>query len=64
MKAGDERVENGALEVWVVCPECGIGRWVMKNSIKQGRFTGRCRKCYLKVARQEMRIYYQQKSRG
>ncbi len=58
MKAGDEKVEGGKRLVWVICPICTKGRWVRKDRPAMPSFTGQCKKCYLKIARQEMRRYY------
>lgn len=59
VKAGDEKREGKYLLIWVICPDCEIGRWVRASIVKQIRFTGRCKACYHKIAKQEMGLYYQ-----
>ena len=58
MKAGDEKVVGGKRLVWVICPNCDTGRWVQRCQARSPRFTGGCRECYLKVAKQEQGRYY------
>ena len=57
MKAGDERKEGGLWEVWVICPDCGIGRWVQKANARRVAFTGRCKRCHTQVVRQHLAGY-------
>lgn len=58
MKAGDEKVVGGKRLVWVICPNCDEGRWAQKCQVRLPHFTGRCKKCYGKEAKQEMGKYY------
>jgi len=58
MKAGDEKVEGGKRLVWVICPDCGRGRWVLKCQASLPHFTGRCKGCYMKIAKKENARYY------
>ncbi len=30
---------------WVVCPQCGNGRWVILSTIKRSNYTGLCHQC-------------------
>jgi len=48
----DIKHENGK-HVWVVCPDCGEGRWMQKANVQKS--SGRCKKCYLKSAKGDMR---------
>jgi len=54
MKAGDREKKGKFWFVWVICPDCGEGRWVQEGRMKMPTFTGRCNKCRLKIAKQEM----------
>lgn len=36
------------LQKWVVCPDCGEGRWVAKYSVAR-----KCQKCYIAKAKKE-----------
>ncbi len=56
--AGDERRVGHVLQLWVVCPLCGCGRWMQKGYTKRPGYTGRCMSCYRKVANQEIHTYY------
>ena len=58
MKAGDEKVVGGKRLVWVICPDCDRGRWAQKCQARLPLFTGRCKDCYMKIAKQEMGRYY------
>ncbi len=58
MKAGDEKVVGGKILVWVICPKCDTGRWVQRSQARLPLFTGRCRDCYMKIAKQENVRYY------
>ena len=50
-KHGDRiyyRVENTKGRRWyqfIVCPDCGIGRWIAEKTIERPYFTGRCKRC-------------------
>ena len=61
-RGGDESCVEGKACVWVICPECGTGRWVQKCIAKQIRFTGRCKKCYMEIARRNIGRYLQKRS--
>jgi len=50
VKAGDKKRQGNLWYIWVICPDCNIGRWVKENPAKQITFTGRCKACYHKVA--------------
>ena len=58
MKAGDEKVVGGKILVWVICPDCDTGRWMQRGQARRPGFTGQCRDCYRKIAKQEMGRYY------
>jgi len=34
-----------SLHVWVICPKCGNGRWVVRGYTKNPKYTGSCRPC-------------------
>ena len=57
-KDGRERRVGSVLQVWIVCPVCGCGRWVQKGNTERPGYTGRCKSCYIKVASQEIGVYY------
>jgi len=40
--------------IWVICPVCKEGRWTQESRSKMPHFTGRCKKCYVDIARQEL----------
>jgi len=53
-KAGDIKTERNAKgkllsHKWVICPDCGEGRWAALYYTKQARFTGRCKTCVIKA---------------
>jgi len=54
MKAGDRKKFGRFWFVWVICPDCSEGRWVQENRTKMPNFTGRCKVCYVKIAKREM----------
>lgn len=58
MKAGDEKIVRGRKYIWVICPDYGEGRWVDRGQARMVRFTGRCQKCYLEIAKQQMGRYH------
>lgn len=37
--------------VWVVCPDCDVGRYVRLVATRRPGYTGRCKLCYLRVAK-------------
>lgn len=37
--------------IWVVCPDCGEGRWLMQCQINRPGFSGRCKKCAVAFAK-------------
>ena len=37
--------------VWVVCPECKEGRWLSEYQTHKLRFSGRCKKCSIALAK-------------
>ena len=61
MKTNNEPKEDGVrvtfpsgrtyVCLWVVCPDCGVGRHLAIGLARKPGYTGRCRKCYLKVAK-------------
>ena len=61
MEAGDKAIINGQKRIWVICPDCSGGRWVLESNVNDMRFTGRCRKCYMVEARGNMDKYFNQK---
>ena len=58
MNVGDEVLINGHKHVWVICPDCSEGRFVLKTNARQVRFTGRCQRCYMIEARRDMGRYF------
>lgn len=58
MKAGDKALIDGQKRIWVICPDCSEGRWVIESSAKEARFSGRCRKCYMVETRRDMAKYF------
>ena len=54
-KAGDTKREDGKIYVWVICPDCDYGRWTLRKYTRGIMYTGRCKPCYLKVARNDFR---------
>jgi len=50
MEDGDEERINGRMVVWVKCPECGLERWISRNSVRHANYTKLCKRCYRKVA--------------
>lgn len=58
MKAGDEKRIKGLWKTWVICPDCGFGRYVQKATARQKGTTIRCKECHLKVAKQEMGRFF------
>lgn len=44
IKSGKEW-NSGARRIWVICPICDKGRWVMLFTTKRVTFTGRCHRC-------------------
>jgi len=61
VKAGDEAVVNGQKRIWVICPDCSEGRWVLKSYTRRILFTGRCRKCYMVEAKSYIGRYLQRR---
>ena len=37
---------NRHLCYWIICPECGKGRWSLKQNIIRPGYSGRCLACY------------------
>lgn len=58
MKAGDEKCIDGKKYVWVVCPDCREGRYVLSHHVRRPLFSGRCRKCSLALTKQEFGRYF------
>lgn len=58
MKAGDRKKIGRFWHVRVVCPICDEGRWVQESRVKMPNFTGRCKKCYVNIARQETTRFF------
>lgn len=58
MKEGEEKYIGGKKAVWVICPDCDEGRWVLEGNTKRISFTGRCMKCSREHARQDMQKYF------
>ena len=42
-------VANSHRRMWVICPVCGQGRWVILTATKRKGFTGRCHQCNISV---------------
>lgn len=58
MKAGARKKFGRYWYIWVICPICTKGRPVPESRTKMPNFTGRCKKCYRKIAKQGMGLYY------
>lgn len=56
MKAGDRKKVGKFWYIRVICPVCGEGRQAKESLAKMPHFTGRCKKCYLDIARRELRL--------
>jgi len=39
--------------VWIVCPDCGEGRWIRESEPRRPFFTGRCGKCSIRKNKME-----------
>lgn len=63
MKAGDRKQFGRFWHIWVICPICTGGRWVQETRTKMANFTGRCKKCYTNIARQEMTMFVGKRGR-
>ncbi len=52
-KPGDEvihKTPSGQTKkyIWMICPDCSKGRWVLKGNANTLLFTGCCKECYIK----------------
>ncbi len=54
---GQLRTVNHVGQIWVICPRCHQGRWVIAGRVNHLSFSGLCGKCNLEIAEEAYKPY-------